>query len=70
MLHGFDLFAIAACAAGDARFDGLFAVQGLGESQGQRPAPHAWSSRKKIGMPGGILCNVLSQHVYGPFMSE
>ena len=70
MLHGFDLLAIAACPARDARFNGLTAVQGLGESQSQRPAPHARSSREKICMPGGILRDVLAQHIYGPFVSE
>ena len=70
MLHCFDLFAVAACPAGDARLKGLGAVQGLGETQGQRAASQAWGSREKICVPGGILRDVLAQHLHGPFVSE
>ena len=48
MLHGFDLFAIAADATRNSRSDGSGAVQRLSEAQCQSPPAQAGRSAEKI----------------------
>jgi hypothetical protein len=70
MLHRFDLFAVAAFAAWDARLKRLRAVQSLGKAQSQGAASEARGSREEICVTHRILCDVLAQHLHGPLVSE
>jgi hypothetical protein len=70
MLHGFDLFTVAAFPTGDARLKALRAVKSLGKTQGQGAASYTGCSCEKVCVPRCILRNVLAQHPHGPFISE
>ena len=70
VLHGFDLFTVAALSTRHAGLAGGRAVQGLGESQRQGTPADAGRSREEIRMAHGAKDDMFLQHVYGPFVSD